>query len=156
MKVSFEEIKKQAMEAKYTPYLLHYKREDSREGNEISLQELKMAQRHLKANRIGALKVQEDNDRKIFSALDLSKSTTALQLGDSSQEDEVDIIHVQKDINTVAEVGILPSLRDKSTEFEKKQTPLMFQTPLKKKTMKAASSSGKSNRVRLVMCTACN
>ena len=41
LKVSFEEIKKQAMHANYTPYLLHYKRVDSREGNEISLQELR-------------------------------------------------------------------------------------------------------------------
>ena len=32
MKVSSEEIKKQAMHANYTPYLLHNKRVDSQEG----------------------------------------------------------------------------------------------------------------------------
>ena len=117
LKVSFEEIKKQAMHANYTPYLLHYKRVDSQEGNEISLQELEMAQRDLKSTRIEAMKVQDNNDRKLFSTLELSKWTTALQPGDISGEDGVEIIHVQEDITTAAEVDILPSQKDKNKEF---------------------------------------
>ena len=116
MKVSFEEIKKQAMHANYTPYLLHYKRVDSQEGNEMLLQELEMAQRHLKSTRIEEMKVQ-DNDRKLFSTLELSKSTTVLEPGDISGEDGVEIIHVQEDITTAAEVEILPSQKDKNKEF---------------------------------------
>ena len=117
LKVSFEEIKNQAMHANYTPYLLHYKRVDSQEGNEMLLQELEMAQRDLKSSRIEAMKVQDNNDRKLFSTLELSKRTTALQPGDISGEDGVEIIHVQEDITTAAEVDILPSQKDKNKEF---------------------------------------
>ena len=96
-KVSFEDLGSIVNNKNCTPYLLHYKRVDYQERIVILVRELKMAQETLKTNRIYAKKIQEDDDNKSPSGLQLSMPNRALHTVESSEEDEVDIVRVQED-----------------------------------------------------------
>ena len=70
-----------------------------------------MAQETLKTNRIYAKKIQEDDDNKSPSGLQLSMPNRALHTVESSEEDEVDIVRVREDDGIEAQVHISPSLK---------------------------------------------
>ena len=155
-KVSFEVLGSIVNNKNCTPYLLHYKRVDYQERNVILVRELKMAQETLKTNRIYAKKIQEDDDNKSPSGLQLSMPNRALHTVESSEEDEVDIVRVQEDDTIEAQVHISPSLKYAFSEKLEKEGPSTREIALTKKTLKAEPYSYKNlERNRLVKCSVC-